>query len=124
MHQVLSLAHSAKDTTFDFDAIQGAQMQRWITGGRGVIHHDAVESSVIGFAHDRGHAHFSSDAGENEVLDAFVTQQQFEIGVREGTFARLVDHRLARQRVQFVYRVVAHFTADQQASQRAGGSDP
>ena len=48
---------------------------------------------------------------------------EFEIGLVERALARLVDHRLVRQRIKLGNDVVAGLAADQDAAHRAAGAD-
>lgn len=71
-------------------------MEGWVTGCSGIFHDNTVEPSIIGFAHGRGYAYVSAHAGDNEVFDSFVAEQELEIGVGKGPFTRFVDDRFPR----------------------------
>src|SRR6202044_4105400 len=55
--------------------------------------------------------------------DAAVAQHQFEVGLIERALARLVDHRLAGQRVELGNDVVAGLAAHQDAAHRTVRAD-
>ena len=85
--------------------------------------HDAAIAAVVGLAHGGVDADFRRDAGDDQVLDAAILQRQFEIGLVEGAFAGLVDHRLAVDRIELRNDVVARLAADENAPHRAGRAD-
>ena len=60
---------------------------------------------------------------DEQSVDAAIAQHQFEIGLIERALARLVDHRLAGERIKLGNDVVAGLAADQDAAHRAAGAD-
>jgi len=62
-------------------------------------------------------------AADEEILDGPVAQHQLEVGLVEGALARLVDHRLARDRIELLDEVVAGLAADQDAAHGPGLPD-
>src|SRR5271155_3490403 len=65
------------------------------------------------------HANVGGDSGEDEIVDAARAQDELEVGGAERAFARLVDDRLPRQRLQLIDRLPARLAADENAPARA-----
>lgn len=75
LHHMLRRSHSSKDSTFHFDGIQRAGMQRWFSSGTRILYNDTVKASIICFAHRCGYADICSHAREKKVLDTLVAEQ-------------------------------------------------
>src|SRR5271165_4534691 len=70
-------------------------------------HHDAVVAAVVSLAHRRIDADLGGDPADDQLGDAAVLQHRVEVGGEERSLARLIDDRLARQRVELGDNVVA-----------------
>src|SRR5581483_3391758 len=88
-----------------------------------IAEQQALEAAVVRFAHRGVHANIRGDAREDDVLNAAPPQQHVEVGAVEGTFARLVDHRLVGERCQLRDDLPARFAAREDASARAVVAD-
>src|SRR6516162_10221119 len=84
---------------------------------------DAVVATIVSLAHRRVHANFGGDPAHNQLRDAPVLQHCIEVGSVKGSLARLIDDRLARQRVEFGDDVVPGLAAHQYAAHRTRVAD-
>ena len=88
--------------------------------GAGAVRQDeAVDPPVIGLTHRGMDAHLGGDAADDELGDAMFGDQVAQFGVVEGALAGLVDHRLARDRIEFGDDVVTKLSDYEDAAHRA-----
>ena len=92
-------------------------------GCAAIRQHHAAIAAVVGFAHRGVDADLGGDAADQQILDAVALQHVAELGGVERALARLVDHDLAVERIQFGNDVVAGFAANENAPHRAGIAD-
>ncbi len=85
-----------------------------------VFQQKAFVAAVICLAHRRRDADIGGDSGEDNVLDALLVEDEFEVGGAERTLAGLVDDRLAFDRIEFGDDVPAGFATRQDAAAGAG----
>ena len=83
----------------------------------------ALVAAIVPLAHGRVDADVGGDAGQDQVGDPALPQDQIEVGRAEGPLARLVDDRLAGQRRQLRDDLPAGLAADQDAAAGAGVAD-
>ena len=67
-----------------------------VGGAAAILQQQAFEAAVVGLAHGGVDADVGGDAGEDDVLDAALVEDQLEVGGAERALAGLVDDRLAR----------------------------
>ena len=115
----LRIRNPAEDAALRLDHFQAHVVEFRKIGCAAVGEHDAAVAAVVCLAHGGVDADFGGDAGDHQVLDGAIAQHRFEIGLVEGAFARLVDDRLARDRVKLRHDVVAGLAADQDAAHRS-----
>ncbi|EGE55512.1 hypothetical protein RHECNPAF_9300166 [Rhizobium etli CNPAF512] len=89
-----------------------------------IFQQQAFETAVIGLAHRGGDADIGGDAGQDDVCDALLVEDQFKVGGAEGTLARLVDDRFAFDRIEFGDDVPSGFAAGQDTPARTRIADP
>ena len=92
-------------------------------GCAAIRQHHAAIAAVVGFAHRGVDADLGGDAADQQILDAVALQHVAEFGGVERALARLVDHDLAVERIQFGNDVVAGLAANENAPHRAGIAD-
>src|SRR5215467_8117151 len=85
----------------------------WEIRGTAIRQHDAAEAAIISLAYSGVDADFACDATHQQRLDAAVAQHQLEISLAERTLARLVDHRLAGNRIKLGDDVVTGLAANE-----------
>ena len=88
-----------------------------------ILQHDAFEAAIVGLAHCRVHADIGGDAGQHDVADAALVEDQFEVSGAERTLARLVDDRLTGDRIEIGDDVPTRLATDQDAAARAAVAD-
>ena len=108
--------------------LSGAVVIAPVGGAAAILEQQALEAAIVGFAHRGVDADVGGDAGEHEVRDAALAQDQLEIGGAERALAGLVDDRLAGGRSELGDDVPARLAAHQDAAARPGiadaGADP
>ena len=92
-------------------------------GAGAVFRDEAFISPVIRFPDGGVDADFRGHPRDDQLSDATVLQDGVQVGGVEGSLARLVDHRLQRQRIQFRDDVVPGLAADQDAAHRSSIAD-
>ena len=113
----------AEDAALRGDHLQPHRLELRKVRADAVLRHQAVVAAVVGLAHGGVDADLGGDAGHDELRDAAILENGVQIGGEEGALARLVDHRLARQRVQLGDDVVSGLAAHEDASHRARVAD-
>ena len=108
----------AEDAALSLDHRQARLLELREIGTHAVGQHEAAEAAVVGFAHRGVDADFGGDAADDELLDAAVAQDQLEVGGVERALARLVDHRLAGDRVELRDDVVPGLALHQNPAHR------
>src|SRR6516225_309852 len=76
-------------------------------------HDDAVVPTVVSLADRRIDTDLGGDPADDQLSDAAVLQHRVKVGGEKCTFARFVDDRLARQRVEFGDDVMPSLAAHQ-----------
>src|SRR5712691_12944825 len=84
---------------------------------------EAVIAPIVGLTDSGVDADLGGHPGDDELLDSMVLEYRVQVGSEEGAFARLVNHRLGRQRVEFRNDVVSGFATYQDAAHRANITD-
>ena len=92
-------------------------------GSHAVFEHEAVVTTVIGFADCGVDADFRGDAGDDELFDAAMLKDCVQIGGVKRALAGLVDHRLSGHRVELRDDVVPGFAAHQNSAHRPDIAD-
>src|SRR5712671_360956 len=84
---------------------------------------DAFVAAVVRLTHRGIHADFGGNPADDQLSDVAVLQHRVEVGGVKGALPRLVNHRLARQRIKFGDDVVPGLAAYQDPAHRAGVAD-
>ena len=90
----------AEDAALRLDHREADLVKLGKVRGAAVAGHDAAIAAIVGLAHGRVHADLGGDAADDQRLDAAVVQERVQVGREERALARLVDDRLARERVR------------------------
>ena len=117
------IRHRAEHAALHLDHLDRCQMVAVVGGAAAILQHQAFEAAVVGLAHGGVDADIGGDAGEDDVFDAALVEDQFQVGGAERALAGLVDDRLAFDRVEFGDDVPARFAAHQDAAAGAGIAD-
>ena len=98
-------------------------MEFWEVRCDAVSEHEAVVTSIVGFADRRVDAHLGGDAADDELMDVAASQDSVEVGSVKRTFAWLVHDGFANCGPQLVDNVVAVFAVHENAAHRTGIAD-
>src|ERR1700742_2081897 len=69
----------AEHTVLHFDHLDGGEMIAGVRCGAAILKKKAFKATIIGFPHGGVNAHIRRDAGENNILDIPVSQEEFEV---------------------------------------------
>src|SRR5882757_4592675 len=75
--------HRAEDAALHLDHLDRGQMIAVVGRPAAILQHHAFEAAVVGFAHGGVHAHIGGDAGEHDVFDAALIEDQLQVGGAE-----------------------------------------
>src|SRR5258706_9280987 len=114
------IRYPAKDAPLRFDHAKAHFLEFREIGTDAIGWHQTIVAAIVRFADCRIDAHLGGDTGDDELLDAAILQDRVQIGGEERAFTRLVDHGFFGQGVEFRDNVVARFSANENASHRAG----
>ena len=121
-------ADRAEYAALHLDHLQRSQVIAVIGRGAAVFEQHAFEAAIVRLAHGGMDADVGRDPRKRDIVDSAGAQHQLEVGGAEGSLARLVDHGLARQRLQFVDDLPAKLPAHENFPARPGvadsGADP
>lgn len=98
-------------------------MQSPILGSTAILHKQAVISPVCCFPDSAANTNIGCYTSNDQILYAFDFQEKLEIRVCESPAPGLVDGRFSWYWIEFFYRVVPLFSANQKAPKRPGVSD-
>ena len=101
------IRHPAEDGALRLDHLEPDALELGEVRRDAVAQHDALVAAVVRLAHRRVHAHLERHAADDQRLDAAIEQDLVQVGGVKRALARLVDDRLARDRVELVDDVVA-----------------
>src|SRR6266851_6166894 len=104
---VLGGCDPAEYTTLRLDHAQPHLLKLREIRADTIRYDDAVVAAVIGLTHRGIDADLGGDPANDELGDPAVLQHRVEVGGVKGALARLVDDRLARQRIKFGDDVVS-----------------
>ena len=113
----------AKNAALGLDHLQAHLVKLGKVGCAAICQHHAAIAAVVGLAHGGVDADLGGDAADQQILDAVALQHIAELGGVERALARLVDHDLAVERIQFGNDVVAGLAANENAPHRPGIAD-
>src|SRR6516162_477382 len=122
-HDGLGRGDPAEDAALRLDHAQPHLLKLREVRADAIGHDEAVVAAVVSLAHRRIYANLGGDPANDQLGDAAVLQHRVEVGGVKRTLARLIDYRLARQRVEFGDDVVPGLAAHQDAAHRARVAD-
>jgi len=88
----------------------------WVGGGRAVGEQQTLKAEVVGVAHGGVHTDIGRHSAQDQIANVTSAEDQVEVGADERALPRLVDNRLASNRVQFGDRVLSLGATDEQTA--------
>ena len=119
LEEVRRRPHEAEDAALRLDHLEGRLLELGEVRGDAVLEDEGVVAPVVRLAHARLDADLGGHAADDELPDATGLEDRVHVRGVERALARLVDDRLAGDRVDLVDDVVAVLAADQQPAHRA-----
>src|SRR5438445_358571 len=76
----LRIRHRAEDAALHLDHLDRRQVVAVVGRPAAILQHHAFIAAVIGLAHGGVHADIRGDAGQHDILDAALVEDQLQIG--------------------------------------------
>lgn len=104
--------YSAENAAFHLNGLQGVLTQFWSCCCCGVFNHNAVESTVVGFAHSGRDANICRNSDQNKISKALKTKDMLKIRMSKGASTWFVDDEFAWSRLQLRNHIMSMLVSD------------
>src|SRR5882762_517497 len=115
----MGLGHRTENASLHLNHFECGQMIAVIRRPGAVGKQEALVPAVVGLTHRGMDADIRGNAGQDNVLDAFLPQKHVEVRAIEGAFAWLIDDRFSGQWGQFGNDLPSRFSPRQNTPARS-----